>query len=228
MPNAPTEVVDGVVWLGPAPVSQSGEAFDDSKTSHVAVLRAVGITHVVNCTPDVPFISAPQLGLAAGAAVGEFRVAVPDEDGAADALDGCLDAATSFMQDAAAAGGRVYVHCETGKSRSATVVLAYRVRCRGESLRAAYDDTKAKRDYIQPKPAFFDKLVAREPGWAAAGPISFPREEYALVYLLDHFAPYMWVEGITEEAIRAAIAEAGGDSTAAHAKLAAVVDAGMG
>ena len=123
------------------------------------------------------------------------------------------------------AGGKVYVHCETGKSRSATIVLAYRVKCRGESLRAAYDDTKARRDYIQPKPAFFNKLVAEEE--RIAGASSFAKEEYALLYLLDHFMPYAWVEGISEESIRAAVAEAGGDSTAAHAHLMAVVQAGM-
>ena len=224
--NAPT-VIDDVVWLGPAPVNQSSEAYDDSDTSHVAVLRAAGITHVVNCTPDVPFISATQLGLAAGAAVGEFRVPVPDEDGAADALDSFLDAATSFIQDAAAAGGRVYVHCETGKSRSATVVLAYLVRHRGKTLREAYNETKAKREYIQPKTAFFDKLIAREPDWAAAGVASFAHEEYALIYLLDHFIPtYTYVEGITKESIRAAIAEADGDSTVAMAKLVGVVRRG--
>lgn len=119
-------------------------------------------------------------------------------------------------------GGKVYVHCETGKSRSATIVLAYRVKCRGESLRAAYDDTKARRDYIQPKPAFFNKLIEEEER------IRFRKEEYALLYLLDHFKPYTWVEGISEESIRAAIAEADGDSTAAHAQLMAVVQAGMG
>ena len=228
MPNTPTEVVEGAVWLGPAPVSQSGKAFDESDNSHVAVLRAARITHVVNCTPGCPFISAAQLGLAAGVPVGEHRVAVSDEDHAAGALDGCLDAATAFIEGAVAAGGRVYVHCETGKSRSATVVIAYRVRCCGESLRAAYNGTKAKRDYIQPKPAFFNKLVAREPVWAraaaaAAAVPSFPAEEYGLVYLLDHFAPYMWVDGVSEESIRAAIAEAGGDSSRAHAKLAEIV-----
>ena len=87
------------------------------------------------------------------------------------------------------------------------------------------DDTKARRDYIQPKPAFFNKLAAEEERIAEAS--SFPKEEYALLYLLDHFMPYAWVEGISEESIRAAVAEAGGDSTAAHAHLMAVVQAGM-
>ena len=222
MPNTPTEVIDGAIWLGPAPVSTSGDLFDGS--SHLATLQAAGITHVVNCTPDMPFITAEQVGQAS-TVLGEFRVAVPDEDGAADEIAGYFDPATEFIDAAVKAGGKVYVHCETGKSRSATIVLGYRVKCRGESLRAAYDDTKARRDYIQPKPAFFNKLAAEEERIAEAS--SFPKEEYALLYLLDHFMPYAWVEGISEESIRAAVAEAGGDSTAAHAHLMAVVQAGM-
>jgi hypothetical protein len=228
--NSPTEVIDNAVWLGPAPVSDSGEAYDGS--SHVAILRAAAITHVVNCTPHMPFISGEQLGRVS---IGEFRVAVPDEDEAADALDGLLDPATNFISGAIGAGGRVYVHCETGKSRSAAVVLAYRVRCCGESLRTAYEDTKAKRDYIQPKPAFFRILVAWEARWRsgsggsaapAASTPSLSTEEYALIYLLDHFTPYMWVEGISEECIRATVAKSG--CKAAHAQLMAIVQANMG
>ena len=95
------------------------------------------------------------------------------------------------------------------------------------TLREAYDETKAKREYIQPKTAFFDKLIAREPDWAAAGVTSFSHDEYALIYLLDHFLPtYTYVEGITKESIRAAIAEADGDSTVAMAKLVDVVRRG--
>lgn len=221
--NTPTAVVDGTVWLGPAPVSQSGNAFDTSDSSHVAVLKTIGITHIVNCTPDVPFITRSQLGLEQGRA-GEddefqFRVPVPDVDGAAVALGSYLDSAITFMADAIRSGGKIYVHCETGKSRSATVVLAYRVSRLNESLRDAYTDTKTKRPYIQPKPAFFNLLVSRELEWLSAGGAgagagvgaasecsSYTTQEYATVYLLDHFEPYLWVDGISEEAIRAAVA----------------------
>eukprot|EP01052_Picozoa_sp_SAG31_P020462 SAG31_NODE_1540_length_7954_cov_3.521961_2_plen_204_part_00 len=63
MPNGPTEVLKNSVWLGPAPVNARGESWDDSDGSHLAVLRAAGITHIVNCTPDFPFPTAEQLGL---------------------------------------------------------------------------------------------------------------------------------------------------------------------
>ena len=222
--NGPTEVVEQCVWLGPAPVNQNGEAYEGSQ--HLPNLRAIGITHIVNCTPEVPFPTSVQLGLAEGVEVGQFRVAVEDIDSAAVELDCYFDTAVVFMREAVQGGGRVYVHCETGKSRSATVVLAYRVSCRGESLRDAYNATKARRDYIQPKPAFFNKLVAREPGWTGGEP-SFSASEYALLYLLDQFSPLMWVDGITEESIRAAFAEAGEDAEAAHAKLTAVINANM-
>ena len=132
MPNTPTEILPGL-WLGPAPVNEEGEAYDDS--NHLADLKAAGVTHVVNCTPAVPFPTAEQLGL--GGDVGQCRVGVKDED--AEPIEDYFEEATAFMQEAIEGGGTVYVHCETGKSRSVTIVLAYRVKHCGETLRTAYD-----------------------------------------------------------------------------------------
>lgn len=257
--NGPTEVVPGRVWLGPAPVTSTGEPWeagggdggdDDNDYGHMAVLHRAGVTHIVNCTPTWPFVTAEQLrrrrrrpaeGAAATTpALGEFRVAVEDVDAAAAALGDCLDAAADFMQTGLAGGGRVYVHCETGKSRSAAVVLAYRVKYLGETLREAYDATKGLRGYIQPRVSFFQLLAERERGWleayharegsgdggdrsSSSSGGSFSVRDYALVYLLDHFAAYSWVEGIDDASIRAAWANANGDYAAASGALQAVV-----
>jgi hypothetical protein len=193
MPNTPTEIIDGALWLGPTPVRNDGGV-----CYHTAQLRESGVTHVVNCTPDFPFPTAEQMG---GAEVSQFRVPVEDVDGAP--IEEYFDAASLFIHEAISAGGIVYVHCETGKSRSATICLAYRIRYCQEPLRAAYADTKSRRSYIQPKMAFVKKLVDFEVRISRAF-----EEDYPIIYLLDHYSEYMFVDGISEEAVRAAYADA--------------------
>ena len=211
-----TEILPGAVWLGSAPCTLAGGDFEALPT-----LRQVGITHVVNCTPDFPFPSASQLpvpaagggGEAAGAAhaaeLAQHRVPVPDEDGAP--IQNYFDAAADFIDAAVRGGGKVYVHCETGKSRSATIVLAYRVKHGADTLRAAWDDTKRRRPYAMPKPAFVRRLAAAFPG-ASEG---FPQEAYDTAYMAEHFAPF----GVGREAVDAALAGAGGEYADAFAAL---------
>ena len=57
---------------------------------------------------------------------------MPLDDVSDAPIDDHLDAAVAFVRDALADGGRVYVHCAMGVSRSATVVIAYRMTCCGE------------------------------------------------------------------------------------------------
>eukprot|EP01052_Picozoa_sp_SAG31_P020463 SAG31_NODE_1540_length_7954_cov_3.521961_3_plen_137_part_00 len=128
-----------------------------------------------------------------------------------------------------------------------------RVRCQRETLRDAYYGTKAKREYIQPKPAFFGKLVERERDWVTArtkgepsaaqspepepgsGDVaidgvsdpSITAAEYELIYLLDHFGPMMWVEGVTKESVTAAYEESGRDYGSALAKLNRILSTNM-
>eukprot|EP00930_Biecheleria_cincta_P049350 TRINITY_DN34564_c0_g1_i1.p1 TRINITY_DN34564_c0_g1~~TRINITY_DN34564_c0_g1_i1.p1 ORF type:complete len:221 (-),score=24.88 TRINITY_DN34564_c0_g1_i1:168-830(-) len=220
MPNQPTEIILRELWLGPAPCQENGESFSDSDT--LPSLLEIGITHIVNCTPTHAFPTVKQLHCN-GHPVAQFRVPVPDEDNAP--IQNYFDEASAFIEKALSGGGRVYVHCETGKSRSAAIVLAFRVRCKGESLRAAYDDTKAKRDYIQPKPAFFKHIVSLER--ERTGSTSFSDAEYDLLYLQDQFAPFSWVQGISTEEVEIAYKDCGEDRQAAHGRLMQIVQAAM-
>lgn len=145
-----------------------------------------------------------------------------DEDEAP--IEEYFDAAADFIHEAIQAGRTAYVHCETGKSRSAAVVLAYRMKHNSDSLRVAYEDTKAKRGYIQPKPTFFAKLIQQEARWTGRAEGSFPQSEYDLIYLKDHFAAYSWL-GIDAAAVEDAFHEAGKAYVVAHAALAARVEA---
>lgn len=214
--NVPTELVPERIWLGPAPLNKSGEAYAQSKT--LDTLKSAGITHILNCTPDFPSVDS----LGESEELGQFRVGVEDVDHAP--IADYFGSAADFVHAALSSGGRVYIHCETGKSRSASIFLAYQVKHGGLSLRQAYEDAKAIRPYIQPKTAFWRELCAFER--KLRGEISYPLEEYALVYLLDHYIPhYEWVPGITVESVREIFERTGRDEQSAKNEINSLVTA---
>jgi hypothetical protein len=63
--------------------------------------------------------------------------------------------------------------------------------------------------------------------WANTEEVSLPMKEYALTYLKDQFAPLMWVEGVTEEAIEAAFNDAGEDAALAWSSIKRIADENM-
>jgi hypothetical protein len=91
-------------------------------------LQARGVTHVVNLARELPSCFPD--------AFTYLRLELRD-DCDAD-LRGALHATLDFIDAALAAGGGVLVHCRAGKSRSATVVIAYGMLCCGWQLDAAW------------------------------------------------------------------------------------------
>ena len=220
-----SEIIPGQLYLGSAPCTSSGGDFEA-----LPALRELGITHIVNCTPDFPFPSAAQLGVggddgAGPAAVTQHRVPVADVDDAP--IGSYFHAAADFIAGALQGQRRVYVHCETGKSRSAAVVLAYQLKHGGAAtLRAAWDLVKARRPYAMPKPAFMARLAT----FAAALPLPdaasassgkevhdmhFATTEYGAMYLLDHFEAF----GLGRAEVEAALVAAAGEYVAAFSML---------
>ena len=65
---------------------------------------------------------------------------------------------TGFIREAKARGGCVYVHCIEGKSRSATVVLAYLMDTEGMSLQQAMSTVKRVRPIANPNEGFLIQL----------------------------------------------------------------------
>ena len=66
----------------------------------------------------------------------------------------------AFVQQALKAEGRskIYVHCEMGCSRAATVMIAIIRHFEISSLQAAYNYVKHKRPWIAPNPGFLEQL----------------------------------------------------------------------
>jgi len=124
-----------------------------------AMLRRLGITHVVNCTTDVT-------NYAEGQGVVYHRVRIEDEESAR--LGGHLPAAVAFIQQAHRQGGSVLVHCMRGVSRSAAVVVACIVAAQGLTVNDAVQALRESRDICRPNAGFMRQLCAFQQEQAAA------------------------------------------------------------
>ncbi|KAK9809664.1 hypothetical protein WJX73_001963 [Symbiochloris irregularis] len=67
--------------------------------------------------------------------------------------------AVHFIESAIADGGKVFVHCMQGISRSATIVAAYLMKVEELSRDAAVQSIKFSRAGIHPNPGFMDQLL---------------------------------------------------------------------
>lgn len=67
-------------------------------------------------------------------------------------------AAFSFIDECVAAGGRLLIHCVAGKSRSATILIAYLMETHNHSFETAWSLCKEKRPLINPNKGFISQL----------------------------------------------------------------------
>ena len=69
-----------------------------------------------------------------------------------------------------AAGGRVLVHCQQGRSRSGSVVIAYVMRTQRLAFEQAFEFVKARRSVCSPNPGFRLQLAREQEFiWSLAG-----------------------------------------------------------
>lgn len=67
-----------------------------------------------------------------------------------------------FIDNAINNGGKVFVHCKSGISRSATIVLAYLIKVKKMPLNLALNSIKSKRKIINPNDGFIAQLKLYE------------------------------------------------------------------
>jgi len=72
-----------------------------------------------------------------------------------------FEESTAFIDSAMRTGGKVYVHCQQGISRSATFIIAYLMMKRGMSAKEAVSAVRRKRS-IFPNDGFFEQLCDLE------------------------------------------------------------------
>ncbi|TMW61687.1 hypothetical protein Poli38472_010750 [Pythium oligandrum] len=121
--------------------------------NHLQGLQDAGITHILCVTPTLPFVFPEQFQYR--------RVSVGDTPDVA--IDTFFPSSIAFIDSALAAGGRVLVHCQVGRSRSATIVLAYLIQRHHQSFQDALALVRAVRPQIQPNQGFLRQLRR----WAA-------------------------------------------------------------
>lgn len=73
-----------------------------------------------------------------------------------------FEGAVEFISNHLEQEQRVLVHCRSGVSRSATIVLAYMVSARRYTLHDAFFLTKSNRSIITPNLGFMDRLCEWE------------------------------------------------------------------
>ncbi|CAL9689189.1 unnamed protein product [Knipowitschia caucasica] len=73
-----------------------------------------------------------------------------------------LDQCFLFIQGAVDGGGAVLVHCQAGRSRSATVVTAYLMKKLKISFSEAYNNLKKLKPDVQVNPGFEEQLILYE------------------------------------------------------------------
>jgi hypothetical protein len=117
-----------------------------------AALEALGVTHVIAATSNAqPFFPG---------AFGYLRVPVPDEPGVQ--ISAHFGESYDFIEGALAGGGAVLVHCVMGRSRSATLIVAYLMRKHGLAMLDALERVRAVRPAIAPNPSFAVQLLRYE------------------------------------------------------------------
>ncbi|XP_038078309.1 dual specificity protein phosphatase 18-like [Patiria miniata] len=118
-------------------------------------LHARGITHVINVTLHTQ-CAMPKYPKEITA------TRIPIDDVPSAGLYNFFDKVADMIHDVKRKGGRVLVHCFAGRSRSATLCIAYLMKYSSMTLRQAHAYVKARRPLIRPNPGFWKQMIAFE------------------------------------------------------------------
>jgi len=129
---------------------------DDRAAADASLLRARGITRILNVANECANY------LHTDASLRYMRVNLHDSPDESVSL-AVVEEACRFIDSGVAAREGVLVHCMAGRSRSATVVLAYLMTRHGMSLADAYQFLKSKRPGISPNLGYMGLLLMLRP-----------------------------------------------------------------
>uniref|UniRef100_A0A4W3GY38 Dual specificity protein phosphatase n=1 Tax=Callorhinchus milii TaxID=7868 RepID=A0A4W3GY38_CALMI len=126
-----------------------GSAFHASRRD---MLDALGITALINVSATCP-----------NHFEGHYLYkCIPVEDSHKADISCWFKEAIHFVDSVKNAGGRVFVHCQAGISRSATICLAYLMSSNRVRLDEAFEFVKQRRSVISPNFSFMGQLLQFE------------------------------------------------------------------
>lgn len=132
-------ILPNKLYLGASPVAENLE-----------VLKSHGITHVLNAAADICNNSFPT----------DFSyLAFYLKDSKVEDISVVFYRSLEWIADAVSAGGRVFVHCGEGVSRSVTIVIAYLMWDFRWSFERAFDFVRDIRPIANPNTGFTFQLL---------------------------------------------------------------------
>ncbi|XP_048399168.1 dual specificity protein phosphatase 1 [Stegostoma tigrinum] len=126
-----------------------GSAYHASRKD---MLDALGITALINVSANCPNHFEEHY---------QYKC-IPVEDSHKADISSWFIEAIEFIDSVKNTGGRVFVHCQAGISRSATICLAYLMRANRVKLDEAFEFVKQRRSVISPNFSFMGQLLQFE------------------------------------------------------------------
>lgn len=147
--SCPTPLYDQGGPVEILPFLYLGSAYHASRKD---MLDALGITALINVSANCPNHFEEHF---------QYK-SIPVEDSHKADISSWFNVAIDFIDSVKNAGGRVFVHCQAGISRSATICLAYLMRTNRVKLDEAFEFVKQRRSIISPNFSFMGQLLQFE------------------------------------------------------------------
>lgn len=134
-----SEIIEDFLYLGSDFIAKDND-----------ILKQTGITHVINCAADYSanYFEGP-------IKYKKYHL----KDHVREQIECVFYDAIEFIEDAKKQGGKVYVHCVQGVSRSATICLAYLIYSRKITFNDSLTYIKEKRPVANPNMTFIAQLI---------------------------------------------------------------------
>lgn len=118
------------------------------------MLRKYNITHIVNCAAHIPEVFKDDINY----------LSLEMADDYSQNLTEAIKKAHAFINDATEIGGNVFIHCQEGISRSASILISYLISSKGLSYEKALELLHGKRKVVKPNKHFAKQLKGYEAG----------------------------------------------------------------
>eukprot|EP01084_Bolivina_argentea_P159253 277379_1 len=141
VPYLPSEIIPKQLYLT-----------NKTRASKLEIMQLLNITHCINVTEETPnfFENSKQINIK--------YIRIPIKDTLNTDILSYFTQTNKFIDNVIDNGGIVLVHCQMGKSRSATIVSAYLIYKYKYSVQTAIEYVKTRRYVANPNDSFIKQL----------------------------------------------------------------------